>query len=393
MQEVIDTAPVATIMHTTCGGRVLTFPMQGEDGRLRHSIDPDARDSYRSAKQMMKKSIFLGYDVHIANMTPAATGERHAALAFGIEVAPGGSNKAAAGLRLIDRLNTNGYTVESVCVDRGYSMAKNENWALELIKRKITQQHDLGSNETRLAPGDQPGVIFLDGHPYLAVMPKRLRELRRPGLGASEKQVAQSAHAYNERIPYAFSANGPVRPNGAQRYRGPVLTGKVRCPNHPASMRQAPHKPLTNCVPGEPCACGLTLTVQADDVRTKHRQSELYGTENWLKRYGARNLSESFNASPKNHHMTLKRYSTRVYRLTKNTIMLGFIVAATNLAILRSRYGWDEGRPETLPPLDQPLVLLPQKQSTGSNARHRQPPTSGPPPDPAPGEEPWTDLN
>lgn len=79
---------------------------------------------------------------------------------------------------------------------------------------------------------------------------------------------------YDERRAYAFSANGPAKlsprdengdgkeTDGDQRYRGPVLTGKVRCPNHPRSMRWAEHKPLTNCEAGTKCACGATITVK-----------------------------------------------------------------------------------------------------------------------------------
>lgn len=164
------------------------------------------------------------------------------------------------------------------------------------------------------------------------------------------------------------------------------MTGKVRCPHNPASMRLAETKPLTNCTPGEPCACSLTFTVQARDVRSKHRQPELYGTENWVKRYGARNLVESFNASLKKHHTKLARHSTRVFGLAKNTIMLGLIIAATNTLILRNRYGYDPAKPETMPEPGTPLLPLPQRQETDSNARH--PSTRPPHPDTGPAPPP-----
>lgn len=396
--QVVDSKVVRTSTHRTRGGHVAVFPMKGDDGRWQHSLDPDARDGYRSGKQMGSKEVFLGYDLHIAVPTPATSGLALPGLAYGIEVTAAGASKAAAGLRLIDRVKARAkkraQNVTSVTVDRGYSMARLAAWALPLIDRGIVQHHDLGSKESRLAPGPHPGVIYLDGHPYLAVMPKRLKELRRPGLDANAEEVAESARQYNERAPYAFSTNGPVRPNGAQRYRGPVLTKKVRCPNHPESMRWAETKPLTNCTPGEACACSLTFTVQADDRVTKHRQPELYGTENWLKRYGARNLVESFNASLKKHHMKLARHSTRLFGLAKNTIMLGFIVAATNIAVLRQRYGYDPAKPHTMPTPGATLMPLPQKEKTGSNARHPEsPPPEGGPPPPVPDEEPWIDLN
>lgn len=404
-EKTVDT-PVAvtdgrvsrTSVRRTRGGRIVTFPQRRADGRLQHSLDPDATDGYRSGKQMNHKDIFNGYDNHIACATSGDSGHALPALALGMELTSAGSNKAAAGLALIDRvstyLKTRGDVLTSVCVDRGYSMAAHENWAQHLIERGISQHHDLGASEKRLEPADRPGIIFLDGHPFVANMPKRLRELRRPGLNATSEEKAEQARIYNERWAYAFSTNGPPTRNGAQRYRGPVHGKKVRCPNHPESMRWDPRKPLTNCTPGQPCACAATLTVKADDKRARHRQPELYGTEKWLKRYGARNLIESFNASLKNHHMRLQRHSTRVFGLAKNTILLGFILAATNMAILLSRYEYDPAKPETLPAPGTQLEPLAQRAPTGSNARHptSPPPANGPPP-PIPGEQPWSDIN
>ena len=77
-----------------------------------------------------------------------------------------------------------------------------------------------------------------------------------------------------------------------------------------------------------------------------------------------------------------------------STILLGFVLAAANMAILRSRYDYDPARPETLPAPGTQLVPLAQRAPTGSNARHPKspPPANGPPP-PIPGEQPWSDIN
>ena len=402
--EVVDGKVMRRSRHRTRGAQVRAFPYVGADKRLVHSLDEDARDGYRSGKQMKGKDTFLGYDLHIATSTPVKGSDARAALAYGIEVAPAGSSKARAGLNLIERLNRtfeeDGHRIAAVCVDRGYSMAKHENWALQLSKQGIVQHHDLGEKETRLAPADKPGIIFLDGHPYIANMPKRLKELRRPGLGATKEEKAAAARDYDERRAYAFSANGPAKlsprdengegkaTDGDQRYRGPVLTGKVRCPNHPRSMRWAEHKPLTNCDAGTKCACGATITVKAADPRAKHRQPELFGTSRWHEAYGARNMSESFNASVKKHHMSLQRHSARVFGLAKNTIMLGFIVAATNIAVLRTCYNHDDGKPEQLPPAGTPVEPQPAGELTVFN--DDQPPRAGPQPSSEPPLEPKT---
>ena len=382
--EVIDGKIVRRSTHVTRGGKVITFPYKGPDGRWVHSLADWARDGYRSGKQMTSKNVFNGADAHLATSTPRDGDDARAALILGYELAPAGSSKAAAGLRLLDRLNAgcdeHAPRFDEVCVDRGYSMAKHENWARPLAERNIVQHHDLGSNERRKAPGDHPGVIFIDGHPFISALPKKLRELRMPARRLSTDESDDLAAKFAERWPYAFSTNGPARDNGSQRYRGPALTGKVRCPNNPRTMSLPYDRPITNCEPGTKCACSLTFTVKVDDERAKHRQPHLYGTPAWSKAYGARNLSESANASLKSQHGKLTRSSIRVLSFNKTIIMLGLIIAATNMRVVRECYGYDEGKPELLPPPGTPILPLPSDQlPTVEN--NEPPPHEGPPPD------------
>lgn len=61
--------------------------------------------------------------------------------------------------------------------------------------------------------------------------------------------------------------------------------------------------------------------------------------------------------------------------------MLGFVVAATNISVLRTCYGYGEGKPEQLPPPGTPIEPLPARELPVYD--DDKPPRAGP----APGSE------
>lgn len=338
------------------------WPRTGNDGRNQHSVDPDARDGYRSGKNMERKSIFLGYHVHIAVDIPTLGGTPVTPLACAIDVVAAGDSSPAAALRIIDTLTEHGTPVDHVIADRGYTYATAASWALPLISRGITQTLDLHTNQHVTRPGPIPGTVMVDGALFSSGLPERLRELKRPSLGATAVEKAASAEMFDKRLPYQFAAYGPVHPDGRRRYRGPALTGRLRCPNVPASMRASHALPLSSCEPGESCACGRTVTVDAEVVR--ERQQHPYGTTKWLADYGRRSAIESYNASLKTHHGALRRGCIRVMGLGKNTLFLGLLIAACNLAVVAAHH---------LDPSETPTrEISPWTRPTNRPALHRR---------------------
>ncbi len=311
---------------------------------------------------MEHKSIFLGYHVHIAVDIPTLGGAPVTPLARAIDVVPAGDSSPAAALRIVDTLTDRGTTVDHVIADRGYTYATASSWALPLTARGITQTLDLHTNQHVTRPGPIPGTVMVDGALFTSGQPKRLRELKRPSLGATAAQKAASAELFDRRLPYQFAPYGPVHPDGRRRYRGPALTGRLRCPNVPTSMRASHAVPLSPCEPGETCACGRTVTVDAEFAR--ERQQHPYGTTNWLADYGRRSAIESYNASLKTHHGALRRGSIRVMGLGKNTLFLGLLIAACNLAVIAAHHL----NPRETPYEDSP----PWTRPTSHSALHRR---------------------
>lgn len=144
-------------------------------------------------------------------------------------------------------------------------------------------------------------------------------------------------------------------------------------------------RPTTTCSKQTPCACGKTITLGPDDL-LQIRQRHLYGTTKWKADYGRRSNVESSNSVLKTHHAGLTRGSTRVFGCPKNAILLAFIVGATNLALLLSRYEIDLGA--DLP--EGPVQPVPRKQTKKKSLHSRvlkrrprprpAPTASGPPP-------------
>lgn len=112
------------------------------------------------------------------------------------------------------------------------------------------------------------------------------------------------------------------------RYKGPAVRGDIRCPNHPASMREPATKPTTNCYPDRPCTCGTTVTVP-DDVMPRIRQWPLWGTRDWQRLYGRRNAVETLNSKVRANG--LRRGYTHVFTQPRNDLLLCFLFVAVNI--------------------------------------------------------------
>lgn len=341
------------------------WPKVGPDGRLQHQWDCDPREGYRSGKNLARKGTFLGWDAHFATQVPEHGGAAEAGLIHGVALAPAGSYKAEAGLDLLDALERLGHKPEVLLVDRGYSYAQQEAWALPLAQRAVEQVLDLHPNQRGTRPGPIKGTLWVDGGLFVESLPKDLRSLPGYSLGMTREEKALLARRYDERRAYAFSSmGGPDPQRGTQRFRGPALAGRVRCANTPRSLRVDPGtRPTTGCVKGQDCACARTLTLAREEM-AQLRQSDLFGTTAWKASYGRRSAVESVNASVSEHHAHLRRGSTRVSGTCRTGILLAFILAAVNIRVLIARYGYDIGNP---PPEGTEIKPLPSR----SKALHR----------------------
>lgn len=316
------------------------WPIKGDDGRWQHTADPTARDGWRSGRNGKRSEIYCGYDLHLAVNIREVGADEVPHVIRSMRLSPGGGHKATAGMACIDVLRDLDYTIPDVAADRGYSYCRPETWAIPLRERGIANVFDLHGNQRGPHPHDKPGTLWLDGGLFSTALPNRLRKLSgfRPGMTSTDRQALHAA--YDERARYAFRPLAKPDHDGYQRFKGPALAGSVRCPNHGPSMRRPHDLPLTQCTPGTPCGCAVTLTI-SPDTHPGLRQRTLYGTTAWGRDYYRRNGVESGNSEITTHRLTLGRGFTRVFGTTKNAILLAFAIAGVNINILR---GWHAKR-------------------------------------------------
>ncbi|WP_447587265.1 hypothetical protein [Cellulomonas persica] len=314
------------------------WPVRGADGRARHTWDPDAREGYRSGKNLNKKGVFVGLDEHIATAV-AELGEASGPhLAVGLATAPAGSSKAAAGLALLDSLEGL-VDVRTVLNDRGYSYLKPESWALQLAARHINSVFDLHKAQRGMRPGPIPHTIWVDGGLFSDALPTHLIDLPGFDIGISVQDKIELREKYDQRVPFAYGTQGEADPvTGSQRVRGPALRKTVRCVNNPESMSLPYNRPITNCVKGvgkdgkPSCGCSGTKVLPVDEQAWNRQLSPLWGTTAHAASYARRVAIEELNSDARtNRGITLDRFFTRVLGAPKNHALATFALLGINV--------------------------------------------------------------
>ena len=344
--DVVDSADVPDKSSSSDDFTTREFPVLGPDGRLQHSLDPDARGGYRSGKGLRPKETFLGYDLHITVPVPEPGAPPLPHVALGLVTEPGGAGKAEAGLRAVDALTSTGTHVGTLLADRGYTYRKPDAWALHLVGRGIASIHDLHTQQLGVHPGPHPHTIWVDGSLYTNALPEHLRHLGGIRLGMTDQEKRDLQEKYDQRRPYQLDAVPHGERPGTMRFRGPALKKRLRCPNTPASMRAPFSVPTTSCAPRprkeanrkQPpaaCGCGITVVVDAEE-QAWTRQRVPFGSTEWAALYGRRSGVEHVNAEIKhNRGVKIVRGFTRVRGAVKNHVLLTFALVGANVRLLR----------------------------------------------------------
>ncbi|NEA59271.1 hypothetical protein G3I60_35205 [Streptomyces sp. SID13666] len=344
------------------------WPRAGRDGRDQHTHDHDARDGYRSGTNLSPGGVFCGHDLHLAVNARAVGGPEVPFVITGMHLAPAGAHKGTAGLTVLDQFPAGtGHRrpqLTEVLADRGYSFCTPARWAYQVRARGLEAVIDLHPRQRGTHPGP-PGTKFIDGGLFSDALPPPLHDL--PGFPIGMPSAAKAAlrAQYDQRAQYAFTRHSRPDGDGYQRFKGPAVAGKVRCPNFPRSMRLPQTRPQTRCTPGADCACGQTLTLPPEAMAWT-RQRNLCGTTLWAADYGRRSAVESSNAEIKTHRLHIDRGFTRVMGTVKNSVLLAFALAGLNVILLRAWYA-----KRTLPDPWATLTGEPQPATGGKAKRTR----------------------
>jgi len=322
------------------------FPRVAEDGTLIHSVDGDARDQVQTGKNLSPGNVRLGYEAHFLVDSREPDSPLHAPpIIRAIHLAPGSTHRGDAGIAVLDAMKrVLGHTPDEVLDDRGYSNCKAQNWALPLHERGIKQVFDLHPNNRGVRPGPIKGTQWRDG--LLLVSDKVTKHDAVPTRSPLESHAIKDKRAemVAKRHAFSFGFEDWNLERGTVRLVGPAVRGQVRCVNHPASMRlkavkqhsrggRRTTRPTTAHVRGDECACGKTKVVPITEV-IRFYQPYVWGSPEWERAYGGRNLSETANSNLKDHHGRFSKGSIKVLGRNKIALALAFFVDAVNTRLI-----------------------------------------------------------
>ncbi len=300
------------------------FPQAGPEGRLHHTVDEGAANAYRGAGNSRQGGILNGRDKHVAAAAGhLPNGTPFPAFPRAFVCTMGGESKDDA-LTLLQSYAPTVLSAESLtAVDRGY--LRTPEMVAEIRQHDVDVIHDLRDDE-RGRKIWKTGIDLVDGWFYSSSLPASLVALPRLARNATTEDRQRSQARFDERTPHAFRPMGKTS-SGALRFRGPAVpiqTKKdrfgrvieargmtVKCPNSSFSHLADAELPVTLCQPGETCGCSMTFSVAAKDL-PKHLEPHRWGSSEWARLYGRRNLAETYN-STEQYHQRLGKHSIRVH--------------------------------------------------------------------------------
>lgn len=310
------------------------WPRLAPDGRFQFCVDPDVREGWRSSKGNRQNTIALIRDAHLMVASGYdAKGIPYPPFIRRFRLAPGGSNKGDSGRNLLLAAQHDKIPIHDIQADRGYTITNADKFAKPLNRTGINVWLDLLPNQ-RGYKDSYKNVLLVDGGLFSSSLPKSQWNL--PACPDNASHAVRDTHeaAFNKRAQtYGFASHGKPRPDGSRRWQGPALAGRLRCINHPQSLKNNPTKvPTSTCKPDDGCSCGQTVTIPAD-FGIKTRQDAFYGTTEWRKNYNRRSLVEAANSWLK-FHRNLDRNSIRVLRDPRTTLhftlfIVGNLIHAT----------------------------------------------------------------
>ena len=343
-----------------------------------YSFDPDARWGYRTRTYDNKSKSCFGYGLYNLVGVPEV-GEDPSALAkltYALALRPLATDVVEPGLALLDGLVARGHAVRLLLNDRAWSYMSAERWADELRHRGIDRVFDLHPADRGVR--DFEGIAMIDGAPHcraaleaqaarhdlafddLAVVNRPVKLVLGPARKrASPEELANHEKAEREleelnakiaiRQLAAFRRVQNARPTakdqGKERWECPAQAGRLVCANCPVSALlpdgtpEVEHPPAMVSAPT--CCTQRTVTIPGT-VTPKLRQTQYWGSPEWIESFSRRTYVEGFFGNMKNPSAeNVRRGWCRVVGIVKTSILAACAVAATNIRLLRS---WAETR-------------------------------------------------
>jgi hypothetical protein len=230
-----------------------------------------------------------------------------------------------------------GIPLGDVLADSGYAYRDPGAWAIPLRQAGAQLVQDLHPHH-RGPKGTHHGAIIANGCLYCPQTPRTLLELGPLARDATAEQTAVHDTRTAELARYKLGRLTADDADGYHRVTCPAVTGKIRCPLRPPSMRLDRDRPEILTPPGHPQACCTqqTLTVPPE-VNAKTAQKHDYPSQAHRRSYARRTGAERGFATAKDPATNdISRGWCRLMGLTPLMLFTTVLLVVRNQRILHA---------------------------------------------------------
>jgi hypothetical protein len=244
---------------------------------------------------------------------------------------------ARALVPVLTAMPEHGILLGDVLADSGYARRDVGAWALPLRAAGAHLVQDLHPSD-RGPQGTHDGAIISNGCLYCPATPRPLLELGPLPRDATREQAAAHDAKTAELARYKLGRITRDDADGYHRAACPAVTGKIRCPLRPASMRLGRDRPEILKPPGHPQACCARQTITVPPgVNAKTRQKHDYPSAAWRRSYARRTGAErGFSTAKDPASNTIARGWCRLMGLAPLMLFTTTLLIVRNQRILRT---------------------------------------------------------
>jgi len=307
--------------------------------------DPEASWGHRRNNLLRSQDeLFYGYYFSAGTMEREENGADVPGLARRMTVCSCRRDPARALVPVLTAMPGHGIPLGDILDDSGYSHRDADAWALPLRQAGAQLVQDLHPHD-RGPKGTHHGAVISNGNLYCPQTPRALLELGPLPRDATREQAAAHDAKTAELARHKLGRLTADDADGYHRVACPAVTGKIRCPLRPASMRLDRDRPEILKPPEHPQACCTQQTVTVPpEVNAKTRQKHDYPSAAWRRSYTRRTGAERCFATAKDPASnTIARGWCRLMGLTPLTLFTSVLLVVRNRRILAA---WDARQEE-----------------------------------------------
>jgi hypothetical protein len=262
--------------------------------------DPEASWGHRKNNLLRSQDeLFFGYYLSAGIMMPEENGPAVPEFARRATVSSCCHDPVRAFVPVLTALPATGIPLGDVLADSGYAYRDPGAWALPLRQAGAQLVQDLHPHD-RGPKGTHRGAIISNGNLYCPQTPRPLLELGPLARDATPEQISGHDRQSAELARYKLGRITADDADGYHRVACPAVTGKIRCPLRPPSMRLDRNRPEILTPPEHPPACCAQQTITVPPETTaKTAQKHDYPSKAHRRSYARRTGAERGFATAK----------------------------------------------------------------------------------------------